>query len=83
MMKFTLQKKSVGKALTVFNVLDSKGGTIGSVNVPNEEVSSFVQHWRGAVQAPKPDRRAAVTALASALKRGPRLKTRAAILRGS
>jgi hypothetical protein len=46
-MKFSLQQKEVGKVLTVFNVVDGKGGTIGSVKVPNEEAASFVQHWKG------------------------------------
>jgi hypothetical protein len=50
-MKFTLQKKEVGKALTVFNVLDDKGAAIGSVSVPNEEAASFVQHWKGAYRS--------------------------------
>jgi hypothetical protein len=79
-MKFTLQQKSAGKALTVFNVIDDNGGVCGSVNVPNKEVPDFVKCWKGAyTPVPKPDSRAAIVA---ALKRGPRL-SKEAILRGS
>ena len=83
-MKFKLQQKEAGKALTVFNVLDDKGGTIGSVNVPNKEVPSFVQHWKGDVAATKkPDSRVVMTR-ALLEKRSTRSATEArkAVLRG-
>ena len=52
-MKFKLVQKSVGKSLTVFNVLDDKGGVIGGVNVPNKEASNLLHAGTFAI-APGP-----------------------------
>jgi hypothetical protein len=84
-MKFTLQKKSVGKVLTVFNVLDGRGGVCGSVNVPNKEAPDFVKCWRGPyTPATKP---AGPNPMAKALLAAKRPRTpseaRQAALRGS
>jgi hypothetical protein len=51
-MNFTLIKKSVGKLLTTFHVLDSESNVVGSVNVKNAEVPALLRCWNGQTDRP-------------------------------
>ena len=46
-MRFRLTKKSAGKSLTKFHVLDQQDSIVGSINVPNAEVSDLLRCWSG------------------------------------
>ena len=48
-MKFRLTKKSAGKSLSKFHILNSAGDVVGSVNVPNAEANDLLRHWQGEV----------------------------------
>ena len=48
-MKFRLTKKSTGKLLSKFHILNSAGDVVGSVNVPNAEANDLLRHWQGEV----------------------------------
>ena len=77
-MNFRLEKKAAGPVLTKFYVYDSTNAIVGTINVANEQADDLVKHWRAApTPAAKTDSRAA---LASALRKGPRL-SKAALLR--
>jgi hypothetical protein len=85
MTNFRLEKKSVGKVLTNFKIVDDKGAVYGSINVPNEAVSDLLKHWKETTPAPAAASKqsTAAAALSAAFKRAkqPRLSKRA-ILRG-
>ena len=48
-MNFRLTKKSAGKSLSRFHILNSAGDIVGSVNVPNAEANDLLRHWQGEV----------------------------------
>jgi hypothetical protein len=48
-MNFRLTKKSAGKSLSKFHILNSAGDIVGSVNVPNAEANDLLRHWQGEV----------------------------------
>jgi hypothetical protein len=46
-MRFRLTKKSAGKSLTKFHVLDERDSIVGSINVPNAEANDLLRCWSG------------------------------------
>ena len=83
-MTFKLERKSTGATLTKYHVVDSNNTIVGSINVANEQSGDLEKCWRGAAPAAATTaakQARAITALAAALKRGPKLD-RQAILRG-
>jgi hypothetical protein len=51
-MNYRLMKKSENRLKTTFHVLNGKGDVIGSINVPPQEASDLLRHWRGAIDQP-------------------------------
>jgi hypothetical protein len=49
-MKFRLIAKSSDKYLSKFHVVNDTGSTVGSVNVPADQVDDLLANWNG----PKP-----------------------------
>ena len=84
MTTFKLEKKSTGKMLTNFRVLDQSGSVYGSVNIPNEAVSDFLRCWSGSAPAAANAGKqpSAASALAAAFKRAKPRMSKAGILRG-
>ena len=87
-MTFRLEKKSAGRVLTTFHIMNSAGDIVGSANIPNAEADNFAKHWRGPAATAANSAAAharAVNTISNALRRGPRLSgqaARQAILRG-
>jgi hypothetical protein len=82
-MTFTMTKKSVGKLLTTFHVLDSEGNSVGSVNAKNAEVPDLLRCWQGQADQPSHQQQFQSGALAKAFaKVRPLSMSKAAILRG-
>jgi hypothetical protein len=80
-MTFKLVQQKSTKANAVFHIVDARGTTCGSVNVPPEEAADLQKHWRGAHAPGTPAGTAAAARTGVKLKPLPRL-SRAAILRG-
>ncbi|MGA7393057.1 MAG: hypothetical protein WBL40_16045 [Terrimicrobiaceae bacterium] len=79
-----MSKKSRGKVLTNFRVLDQSGSVYGSVNIPNEAVGDFLAHWKGSAPAAANagKQQSAASALAAAFKRAKPRMSKAGVLRG-
>ena len=59
-MAFQLRQKAQGKLLTAYHILNSStGDVVGSANIPNAEVQTFLGCWKGPTVQPQPQTSAA------------------------
>lgn len=76
--------KLLQRAKTKFQIVNQSGDIVGSVCVPEDEISDLLRHWAGDKQvSPSPAPRMSVRTRVPTMKLGkPKPMTRAAILRG-
>jgi hypothetical protein len=83
MAKFRLTKKSENKVRVTFHILDQTGDVCSSVNMPPEDVPSFLQCWGGTTDHGERERESKVAASKVLMEAFAKQKpTRAMVLRG-
>jgi hypothetical protein len=86
-MTFKLTKVSANKNLAKYHIVNSAGELCGSVSVPPSQEKDLLASWHGPQAAPraKPGARAEASrkTIVDSLLKGPRLKGKTALLRGS